>query len=127
MFSHIVVGSNDIEKSKIFYDALMEVLGYSAGIIDAKGRCLYINPEGNFVVTSPVNGEEATSGNGMTIGFKVTSPELVDAWHEAGVTSGGIACEDPPGVRSSAGREMYLAYLRDPTGNKLCAMHLISQ
>lgn len=102
MFSHIMVGSDDIEKSKAFYDAILSVLGYPQGVIDAKGRCLYINSNGVLGLTKPINGEEATHGNGMTIGFKVDSPELVDAWHAAGIENGGVTCEDPPGVRASA-------------------------
>ncbi|ENM5899721.1 VOC family protein [Vibrio mimicus] len=126
MFSHIMIGSNDIEKSKAFYDAILSVLGYPAGVIDAKGRCLYINQDGVLGVTKPVNGELATHGNGMTIGFKVSSPELVEVWHAAGLANGGVACEDPPGIRVSGQRKMYLAYLRDPAGNKLCATHHMS-
>ncbi|MGY2575406.1 VOC family protein [Vibrio sp. C8] len=125
MFSHIMVGSNDIEKSKAFYDAILSVLGYPHGVIDAKGRCLYINSHGVLGLTKPINGEAATHGNGMTIGFKVDSAELVDAWHAAGIENGGVTCEDPPGLRVSAERKLYLAYLRDPSGNKLCAAHYL--
>lgn len=125
MFSHIMVGSDDIEKSKVFYDAILSVLGYPPGVIDAKGRCLYINSNGVLGLTKPINGEATTHGNGMTIGFKVDSPELVDAWHAAGIENGGVTCEDPPGVRASAERKLYLAYLRDPFGNKLCAAHYL--
>lgn len=123
MFSHVMLGSNDVEKSKVFYDALMAVLGYPEGVVDGKGRCLYMSPEGAFVITKPIDGEAATHGNGMTIGFKAQSPEIVDAWHAAGLANGGITCEDPPGVRASAARTLYLAYLRDPAGNKICATH----
>ncbi|WP_165313914.1 VOC family protein [Vibrio ziniensis] len=125
MFSHIMVGSDDIEKSKAFYDAILKVLGYPEGVIDSKGRCMYINSHGVLGVTKPINGESATHGNGMTIGFKVATPELVDAWHTAGIENGGTTCEDPPGVRASAERKLYLAYLRDPFGNKLCAAHYL--
>ncbi len=127
MFSHIMVGSNDIEKSKAFYDAILKVLGYSEGVIDAKGRCLYLSDQGVLGITKPINGESATHGNGMTIGFKVSSPELVDAWHAAGVANGGVTCEEPPGVRESPDRRLYLAYLRDPAGNKICAAHYMQR
>ncbi len=127
MFSHIMVGSNDIEKSKAFYDAILKVLGYSEGVIDAKGRCLYLSDQGVLGITKPINGESATHGNGMTIGFKVNSPELVDAWHAAGVANGGVTCEEPPGVRESPDRKLYLAYLRDPAGNKICAAHYMQR
>ncbi|MFO4748312.1 VOC family protein [Vibrio cholerae] len=125
MFSHVMLGSNDLEKSKIFYDAIMKGLGYSEGVIDAKGRCMYLSAEGVLGITKPINGEPACHGNGMTIGFKVSSPELVDAWHAAGVANGGLSCEEPPGVRVSGERNLYLAYLRDPSGNKLCAAHFL--
>lgn len=125
MFSHVMIGSNDIEQSKAFYDAILAVLGYPAGVIDGKGRCLYLSQTGVLGITKPVNGEPATHGNGMTIGFKVSSPELVDAVHAAGIANGGVTCEDPPGLRISGERKMYLAYLRDPAGNKICATHYL--
>lgn len=125
MFSHIMVGSNDLETSRVFYDAIMKTLGYDAGVLDAKGRYMYVSPEGILGVTKPINGELATHGNGMTIGFKVSSPALVDAWHAAGVANGGTPCEDLPGLRVSGNRKLYLAYLRDPAGNKLCAAHIV--
>ncbi|MGL4833918.1 MAG: VOC family protein [Shewanella sp.] len=123
MFSHIMIGANDVEKSKVFYDAILSVLGYPAGVMDAKGRCIYVNNGGVLAITKPINGEAATHGNGMTIGLKVSSPALVDAWHVAGLANGGVACEDPPGIRASGDKKLYLAYLRDPAGNKLCATH----
>ncbi len=126
MFSHIMVGANSIEESKVFYDAIMQVLGYSEGVIDNKGRCFYWTPEGVFAITKPINGEEATPGNGMTIGFKVSGPELINAWHAAGIANGGTTCEEPPGIRENGTMKLYLAYLRDPAGNKICATHAIS-
>lgn len=126
MFSHVMLGSNDIEKSKIFYDAILAVLGYPAGVIDSNGRCFYLSKQGAFAITKPINGEPATHGNGMTIGFKVSSTELVDAWHAAGIANGGATCEEPPGVRDTAGKKLYLAYLRDPSGNKICATHYMA-
>ncbi|SEQ60021.1 Catechol 2,3-dioxygenase [Amphritea atlantica] len=126
MFSHIMLGANDIEKSRLFYDAILGVLGHKPGVFDDKGRCFYLSDSGVFALTKPINGEAATHGNGMTIGFVASSPELVDAWHAAGVAAGGQTCEEPPGVRSSGGRQLYLAYLRDPSGNKICATHYMS-
>ena len=125
MFSHIMVGANNVEQSRQFYDAIFKVLGYEAGVLDPKGRYFYRTPTGTFAITKPINGEAATAANGMTIGFKVESPELVEAWHEAGLANGGAPCEDPPGERSNGTRRLYLAYLRDPSGHKLCATHLI--
>lgn len=123
MFSHIMVGSNDIEASKKFYDALLGTLGYGPAVTDDKGRLFYLSPGGVFAVTAPIDGKPATAGNGCTIGFAVQDPATVDAWHAAGVANGGTSIEDPPGVREGGMGKMYLAYLRDPAGNKLCALH----
>ena len=122
MFSHMTVGSNDIDKSKKFYDAIFEAMGGRAGSVDPKGRLFYMHDGSMFLVTPPIDGAAATHGNGCTIGFKM-SPEQADAWHAAGVANGGTAIEDPPGVREGAGMKLYLAYLRDPDGNKLCALN----
>lgn len=127
MFSHVMIGVNDIKQAKKFYDAIMGVLGCSEGKIDKKGRCFYLDDKVFLGLTKPINGEAASCGNGMTIGFKVNSYELVDAWHHAGISHGGVSCEEPPGIRaSSATRQVYLAFLRDPDGNKLCAKHDMS-
>jgi catechol 2,3-dioxygenase-like lactoylglutathione lyase family enzyme len=123
MFSHIMVGANDVQESKTFYDAILGALGYEPGIIDDKGRCFYINKEGIFSISKPIDGESACSGNGSTVGFAATDPAAADAWHEAGVANGGTTCEDPPGVREGNNGTLYLAYLRDPSGNKICALH----
>ncbi|MCW1382438.1 VOC family protein [Novosphingobium sp. KCTC 2891] len=122
MFSHVMVGSNDIARSKQFYDATFAAFGGKPAIQDDKGRLIYQHNGGMFLVTPPINGEPACGANGGTIGFSMT-PEQADAWHAAGVANGGVACEDPPGPR--AGSPFYLAYLRDPDGNKLCALHVI--
>ena len=123
MFSHIMVGSDDIAASRIFYDALFGVLGADPVIVDARGRLIYRKDGALFMVTQPIDGEAATCANGGTIGFTVASPELVDAWHVAGIAHGGTSIEDPPGVRENSLLKLYLAYLRDPAGNKLCAAH----
>jgi len=123
MFSHIMIGTNDVQKAKAFYDALLGALGVPPGFVDDNRRIFYRTPTGVFCVTKPINGEPATGANGGTIGFACSSPEQADAWHAAGLAAGGTACEDPPGVRSGAAGKLYLAYLRDPDGNKLCALH----
>ena len=123
MFSHVMVGANDIDASKKFYDAVLGTLGIGPGVTDDKGRVFYLSAGGVFAVTKPINGEPATHGNGSTIGFAVKDPATVDAWHAAGIANGGTTCEDPPGVREGGLGRMYLAYLRDPAGNKLCALH----
>ncbi|WP_234497220.1 VOC family protein [Vibrio maritimus] len=125
MYSHIFLGSNDIPKSKVFYDATMATLGYKAGVLDAKGRCMYFSKTGVLGLTTPLDGNVASHGNGMTIGFLASSPEMVDRWHEAGLNSGGIECEDPPGIRDTGDRKIYMAYLRDPTGNKVSATYFL--
>ena len=122
MYSHNMVGSNDIDRSKKFYDAVFKSMGGKEAIKDDKGRLIYMHNGGIFLVTPPIDGQPATPGNGCTIGFAMDSPEQADAWHKAGVEAGGQAIEDPPGVRSGGMGDLYLAYLRDPDGNKLCAL-----
>ena len=122
MFSHVMVGANDVNASKIFYDAILGALGIPPGKLDAKGRVFYMTKTGIFAISKPINGEPACGANGSTIGFSVESPEQGDAWHAAGVAHGGSACEDPPGFREGAMGRLYLAYLRDPAGNKICAL-----
>ena len=118
MFSHMMVGSNDIGKSKTFYDAVFTALGAHEGFVDPKGRLVYMHGGAAYLVTPPIDGDPATPGNGMTIGFTMESTEQADAWHAAG----GKPIEDPPGWREGEGQRLYLAYLRDPDGNKLCAL-----
>ncbi|MES2400492.1 MAG: VOC family protein [Pseudomonadota bacterium] len=121
MFSHVMVGVNDLEKSKKFYDALLGALGIGPGVAN-RDRYFYRSPTGSFAITTPINGESACHGNGSTIGFKADSSEQVDAFHSSGVGNGGVTCEEPPGFREGPAGKLYLAYLRDPDGNKLCAM-----
>ena len=122
MFSHVMVGTNDLDRAKSFYDALLGALGVPPAMVD-RHRIFYRTPTGVFCVSLPINGEPATFANGGTIGFACSSTEQADAWHAAGVASGGVTCEEPPGVRDGGMGKMYLAYLRDPDGNKLCALH----
>ncbi|MBB3060489.1 VOC family protein [Microbulbifer rhizosphaerae] len=123
MFSHIMIGANDVEESKIFYDAILGALGHEPGVMDEKGRCFYFTKNGAFAITKPINNEPACHGNGSTIGFAAGSPEMADGWHAAGLANGGTECEDPPGAREAVMGKLYLAYLRDPSGNKICALH----
>lgn len=123
MYSHIMLGANDIEASKKFYDAVLGALGYEPGTMDEKGRCFYFTASGVFAITPPIDGKPASHGNGSTIGFAASSPDQADAFHKAGVANGGKSCEDPPGVREGTIGKLYLAYLRDPAGNKICALH----
>ncbi len=123
MFSHMMVGSNDIAKSKTFYDATFAAIGGKPGMTDDKGRLIYMNNGGVFIVTPPIDGAPATHANGGTIGLAMDGPAQADAWHAAGVANGGTAIEDAPGIRTGGMGALYLAYLRDPDGNKLCALH----
>ena len=124
MYSHMMVGSNDLERSKKFYDATFAAMGGKPGVLDEKGRLIYAHNGGLFIVTKPIDGQPATHGNGCTIGLAMTK-EQADAWHDAGVKAGGKAIEDPPGIREGGGMKLYLAYLRDPDGNKLCALQRV--
>jgi catechol 2,3-dioxygenase-like lactoylglutathione lyase family enzyme len=126
MFTHVVVGSNDLQKSKAFYDALFGAMGGNPGA-DMGKRIAYSHNGASFMVTAPIDGEPATFANGGTIGFAMASTEQTDAWHAAGVANGGTSCEDAPGPRDLGFAKLYLAYLRDPDGNKLCAMHPLGQ
>ncbi len=122
MFSHIMVGSNDIDRSKKFYDAVIGALGGNPAIVDDKGRLIYMHNNSLFLVTTPIDGQAATHANGGTIGFACSSQEQVEAMHAAGCANGGTTCEDPPGVREGGFGAMYLCYVRDPDGNKLCGL-----
>lgn len=123
MFSHVMLGANDIERSRQFYDAILGALGHAPGVADAKGRYFYASGQGIFAITRPLDGQPASRGNGSTIGFAASSQQQVEAWHAAGLAHGGETCEAPPGIRPSPMGDLYLAYLRDPAGNKLCALY----
>ena len=124
MFTHVTVGANDLEASKRFYDAVLGVLGTPPGREDAKAdRIFYLSSHGMFGITRPIDGQAACHANGGTIGFAASSPEAVLAFAEAGVAAGGVAIEDPAGPRNTPFGVMHLAYLRDPSGNKICAVH----
>ena len=121
MFSHVMVGTNDLDAAKSFYDKLLGTLGVPPGAVD-RHRVFYRTKTGTFSVSKPINGEPATPANGGTIGFAAASQEEADAWHATGIANGGTPCEEPPGIREG-GVKLYLAYLRDPDGNKLCALY----
>ena len=127
MFNHIMIGSNDIERSKRFYDRVLGTLGVGEPVRNTSPsghmRLFYRHDGGTFCVTEPINGEAATCANGGTIGFKCNSPEQVRAFHDVAVENGGKSIEDPPGLREGALGPLHLAYVRDPDGNKLCAIY----
>jgi catechol 2,3-dioxygenase-like lactoylglutathione lyase family enzyme len=127
MFSHVMVGTNDIERAKRFYDAVLGVLGVGEPIRNTAKtghvRLFYRRDGATFCVTEPINGEPATPANGATIGFRCSSPEQVREFHDVAVAHDGTSIEDPPGPRESNLGALHLAYVRDPDGNKLCALH----
>lgn len=125
MFSHMTIGSNDIDRSRKFYDALFGSVGGKPGSTDEKGRLIYMHNGGMLLITKPVNGQPANGGNGVTLGLAMNSPEQARTLHDAAVAAGGTTCEDPPGKRESGMGPLYLAYFRDPDGNKFCALHKI--
>jgi catechol 2,3-dioxygenase-like lactoylglutathione lyase family enzyme len=127
MFSHIMVGSNDIERSKHFYDAVLGVLGAGEPVRNQNAtgqtRLFYRHDGGTFCISEPINREAATFANGGTIGFKCSSAEQVKQFHDTAVAHGGTSIEDPPGLREGKLGPLHLAYVRDPDGNKLCALY----
>lgn len=123
MFTHIMVGTDDVPAAKAFYDGVMGALGHGEGMLMKEGAAvLYRTETGMFMATTPRNGEPATYANGGTIGLFAANPAVVDAAHAAGLANGGT-CEGEPGPREIFPGS-YGAYLRDPTGNKICLWHV---
>ena len=123
MYSHMMVGSNDIERSRKFYDATMKELGYQNVVPPEAGMLVYSGPTGTLVVGKPYDGQPASVSNGATLGLAAADDETVTRWHEAGKAAGGT-CDGPPGPRERAPNNSVGAYLRDPDGNKICAFHM---
>jgi len=122
MFSHVMIGTNDLEKAKDFYDTVLGTLGIPPAIVD-RHRIFYRTASGTFGVSKPIDGKAATFANGGTIGFVAESADAVKAWHDTGIAKGATSIEDPPGIREAGSRKSYIAYMRDPDGNKICAIH----
>jgi catechol 2,3-dioxygenase-like lactoylglutathione lyase family enzyme len=118
MFTHVMIGSNDLDRARLFYDATFAALGGEPGEMDARGRLIYAHEGGRLMITKPIDGQPATPANGGTIGIAAGSADHVRAWHAAGATHGGTAVESPPAERPDGS---FVAYLRDPDGNKLTA------
>ncbi|MCE4222193.1 VOC family protein [Methylobacterium sp. C25] len=118
MFTHVMIGSNDLERARDFYDATFAALGGKPGRMDERGRLIYKHEGGRLMITKPIDGKSATAANGGTIGIAASSPDHVRAWHEAGTKHGGTSIESPPAERPNGA---FVAYLRDPDGNKLTA------
>lgn len=127
MLNHVMLGSNDIERSKRFYDAVLGVLGAGEPMrnVNATGqtRLFYRHDGSTFGLSEPIDGQPATASNGFTLGFKCNSPEQLKQFHDTAVAHGGISIEDPPGLREGKMGSIYLAYVRDPDGHKLCALY----
>lgn len=127
MFNHVMLGTNDIDRAKRFYDAVLGVLGAGEPVrnVAASGhvRLFYRHDGSTFCLTQPINGEPATAANGGTLGFKCTSAEQLQRFHDVALAHGGVSCEDPPGLRNGAMGPLHLAYVRDPDGHKLCAIY----
>ena len=130
MLNHVMIGSNDIERSKLFYDAVLGTLGATEPLRNTAAgghvRLFYRHDGSTFCVSEPIDGEPATIANGSTVGFKCDSPEKVREFHDTAVAHGGTSIEDPPGLREGNLGPLHLAYVRDPDGNKLCAIHRAS-
>ncbi|KQT89826.1 glyoxalase [Methylobacterium sp. Leaf469] len=118
MFTHVMIGSNDLEQARRFYDATFAALGGKPGEMDARRRLIYAHEGGRLMITKPIDGKPASAANGGTIGLAAASREHVLAWHRAGTEHGGAAIESPPAERPNGA---FVAYLRDPDGNKLTA------
>ena len=125
MYSHVMVGTNDPDTARAFYDATFAALGI-AGQHTPRGA-FYGSPEGGmFGVATPRDEQAATHANGGTIGFRAPNAAAVDAWHAAALASGGT-CEGPPGPREYGAVPLYGAYARDPEGNKLCVFTVLQE
>ena len=123
MYSHVMVGTDDPDEARKFYDATMKELGYENVVPPEAGFLVYSGPTGTLVVGKPLNGDQATVSNGATLGLAAKDDETVSKWHEAGLAAGGT-CDGPPGPRERAPNNSVGAYLRDPDGNKICAFHM---
>ena len=130
MFNHIMIGTDDIEKSKEFWTKVLAVLGVSGSIDNASGsghKRVFFRHDGNVLALSqPINDEPATCANGMTIGFRCNSPEQVKELHDVAIAAGGTTCEDPPGLRETSMGPTHLSYFRDPDGHKICGIYRVS-
>lgn len=111
-----------------FYDTLLgSVFGAPAAFVNQANsghtRLFYRHAGSSFCVSEPIDDAPASPGNGTTVGFVCDSPEQVRAFHDAAVAAGATSIEEPPGLRDSTMGPTWLAYVRDPDGNKLCAIH----
>ncbi len=132
MFSHVMIGTNDIDKAKSFYEAVLGVLGditVTENQAKTGHRRVFFIRDGNILALSePIDNQPATCANGMTIGFACSSPEQVKQLHDAAVANGGTSIEGAPGPREGGAMgPMHLCYFRDPDGHKVCGLHRVQQ
>ena len=127
MFSHIMIGTNDVERAREFYTKVLGVLGAGEPMVDVNAtgqtRLFYIHNDSIFAITQPINGEPAGTANGATIGLACDSPEQVKELHAAAIAAGATDIEDPPGPRESSMGVLHLCYFLDPDGHKICGLH----
>lgn len=127
MFNHIMIGTNDIDRSKAFYEKVLGILGDVKVMDNAAGtghRRVFFSFDGNTLALSePINDEPATCANGFTIGIKCASAEQVKELHDVAVAAGASTCEDPPGLRETTMGPINLCYFRDLDGHKICGIH----
>jgi catechol 2,3-dioxygenase-like lactoylglutathione lyase family enzyme len=122
MYSHVTLGTTDMDRSEKFYDAVMGALGHPV-LFKAPGRVLAYgtNTGEKLFIVFPFDGKEARAGNGVHAAFKVDARRTVDAFHAAAITHGGVD-EGAPGLRPHYHPNYYGAYVRDPDGNKIQAV-----
>jgi catechol 2,3-dioxygenase-like lactoylglutathione lyase family enzyme len=122
VYSHVTLGTNNLERAEKFYDAVMAVLGHPVLFKAPPNVIAYGTPAGEklFVLT-PFDRREARPGNGVHAAFKVDSRAAVDAFHKAALANGG-SDEGAPGLRPHYHPNYYGAYVRDPDGNKIQAV-----
>lgn len=119
IFTHVTVGTNNLQKARSFYDNVLGTLGQKRiADLDDNGS-IWGESAPSFFVLKPANGAPATVGNGVTVSFEAPSRAAVQAFHETALANGGT-CEGQPGPRSWA-PDAYAAYARDLDGNKLAA------
>jgi len=127
MLSHVMIGTNDIAKARTFYTKVLGTLGAGEPMEnEAKTghkRIFFMHKGSVLGISEPINDQPATCANGATLGFSCESLDQVKAFHDAALEAGGTSIEDPPGPRESEVGTMNLAYVLDPDGHKLCAMH----
>ena len=125
MIGYVTIGAKDSDASGKFYDAFFGAFGHERKF--AEGGWIGYGPKGSdshgVYVCPPFDGQPASSGNGMMIAFTARSEDEVKAAHAAGLAAGG-SDEGAPGFRPADKKTWYGAYLRDPTGNKVCVFKM---